>query len=65
MIGPRKKGINSSVLIIIGSSIHDDDDQVQDCGNSSALAMELPQSCSKPSILTLLYAMNIQSSVSI
>ena len=23
---------------------------VQDCGNSSALALELPQSCTKPSI---------------
>ena len=26
-----------------------------DCGNSSALALELPQSCMKPSILTTEY----------
>ena len=25
----------------------------QDCGNSSALAMELPQSCAMPSLITL------------
>ena len=27
----------------------------QDCGNSSAVALELPQSCAKPSILGLIY----------
>ena len=29
------------------------DGLVQDCSNSSALAMELPQSCTKPSICNM------------
>ena len=35
---------------------------VQDCSNSSALAMELPQSCTKPAIyVDILYCCLIQS----
>ena len=30
-------------------------DLAQDCSNSTALAMELPQSCTKPSILSYQY----------
>ena len=39
------------VILIV---IHDIDGLMQDCGNSSAFAMELLQSCTKPSILFLL-----------
>ena len=32
------------------TDIHNISGLAQDCGNSSALAMELPQSCAEPSI---------------
>ena len=40
---------------------------VQDCGNSSALAMELPQSCAEPStpVLGLLWHMGSMKAISI
>ena len=38
----HRRSLDSFVTIIDGI--------VQDCNNSSALAMELPQSCAKPSI---------------
>ena len=44
----RKPGLNMSGLL--GVYI---DGLVQDCSNSSALAMELLQSCTKPSIWNL------------
>ena len=38
------------IYVRIGAYTHDIDGLVQDCINSSALALELLQSCSKPSI---------------
>ena len=39
-------------IIMLYWTTHDINDLVQDCGNSSALALELLQSCTKPSIYT-------------
>ena len=41
---------SGDVLVSSYQSIHHIDGLVQDCSNSSALAMELLQSCTKPSI---------------
>ena len=46
--------ILSNLEVTHGQS--DIDDLVQDCSNSSALAMELLQSCTKPSIWSDTYA---------
>ena len=38
------------LMMALHNELEHIDGLVQDCGNSSALAMELPQSCTKPLI---------------